>query len=280
MSADGLDRDSDAVTWTVTPQWTVAERTMLYATATRDFKSGGFNTGFGALPISSREFDDEEVSSYEAGIKTELWDRRVRLNANAFYATYDDHQDAAFVGAQFTVGNAERAELKGIELEGNALLSDTLTADFAISYADLVYDKYTSGQCHPDRVPDDPVNGACDLSGEHPVNAPEWKTHVGLVYERPVSWGDAYARVDWSYTSEYNTSFSADPLRVQDGYDWVNLRIGSRWSSYELMLWADNLTDETVAMFDAVLNIYAGDHSYQSHLDTPRTVGVTFRVTY
>src|SRR4030095_14003930 len=114
---------------------------------------------------------------YEAGSKLELLDGRMRLAASAFLTTYDDYQDAAFVGGQFTVGNAERAELKGAELEGNVRLTEQLSADFALSYADFSYDRHTTGQCYPGRVSDSPtMPGACDLSGEHPVNAPEWKT--------------------------------------------------------------------------------------------------------
>jgi len=280
-SSDDLNRKTDEVTWSVSPQWFVTEDTMLYGTAAHAFKSGGFNTGFGRLRIENREFDDENIMHYELGAKTELWEGRARLSASVFLTEYDDYQDAAFVGSQFTVGNAEKAELKGFELEGTVLLSESLTADFAISYADFTYDKNTAGQCYPGRTPDSPTDpAACDLSGENPVNAPEWKTHVGLLYERPVSWGEAYARFDWSWTSEYNTSFSADPRLEQDAYSWVNLRVGTRWEAYELVAWVDNATDETVVNFDAVVNLYAGDNSYQSFLQAPRSYGVTFRVNY
>ena len=254
---------------------------MLYATAAHGFKSGGFNTGFGRLPIDGREFGDEDIMSYEAGIKTELWEGRMRLAASVFYTEYDDYQDAAFVGAQFTVGNAAKAELKGVDFEGTVLLTESLTADFAVSYADFTYDENTSGQCYPGRAPNSPTDpSACDLSGENPVNAPEWKTHVGVLYEHPVSWGDVYARADWSWTSEYNTSFSADPRLVQDAYSWVNVRVGTRWDAYELVAWVDNATDEEVVNFDAVVNIYAGDGSTQSFLQAPRSYGLTFRVNY
>ncbi len=247
VSAQGLERDTDEVTWSVTPQWNITEDAMLFVTAAHGFKSGGFNTGFGRLPIAGREFADEDIMHYEAGMKLETLEGRMRLAASTFYTEYDEYQDAAFVGAQFTVGNAEKAELKGAELEGTLLLTDTLTTDFSISYADFTYDENTRGQCYPGRAPDSPTSpGACDLSGEHPVNAPEWKTHLGLQYETPVSWGDVYARADWSWTDEYNTSFSADPRLVQDAYSWLNLRAGTRWDAYELVLWVDNATDETV----------------------------------
>jgi hypothetical protein len=86
--------------------------------------------------------------------------------------------------------------------------------------------------------------------------------------------------VDWSWTDEYNTSFSADPLLVQDSYSWVNVRVGSRWDNMELVAWVDNLGDEEVAMIDAVANIYAGDNSFQSYLMLPRSYGLTFRVNF
>ncbi len=281
VSGDDLHRSTNEVTWSISPQWSVSETTMLFATAAHGFKSGGFNTGFGGIPISDREFADEDIMNYEAGVKSDLMDGRLRLAASVFYADYKDYQDAAFVGSQFTVGNAKSAELKGLELEGKVLLSERLIADFAVSYADFTYKTNTTGQCYPGRVPDSPTTpGACDLSGDHPVNAPEWKTHVGLLYQQPVSWGDVYGRFDWSWTDDYNTSFSSDPRLVQKAYSWLNLRAGTHWDNYELSLWVTNMTNETIANFDAVVNVYAGDGSYQSFLQMPRTYGLTLRINF
>ncbi len=95
-----------------------------------------------------------------------------------------------------------------------------------------------------------------------------------------MSWGEVYARFDWSWTSEYNTSFSADPRLEQDAYSWVNLRAGTRWDAYELVAWVDNATDEEVVNFDAVVNFYAGDGSTRSFLQAPRSSGLAFRVNY
>ena len=276
-----LDRDTNKLTWSVSPQWFVNDTTMLYTTAARGFKSGGFNLGFGRMPLDDREFDDEDSMHYELGVKTRLWDRRLLLSASTFFTKYHDYQDAAFVGTQFSVGNAKEVELKGVEVDGTALLTDNFSLDFAVSYADLTYEDNPAGLCYPGRVPDSPtVPGACVLDGEHPINAPEWKTHLGLNYVRPVGWGDVYGRVDWSWTDSYNTSFSADPRLTQDAYNWVNLRAGMRWDNYELVLWAKNLTDEEVVNLDAVLSLYAGDGSYQSYLQAPRSYGITFRARW
>ena len=283
VSGKGLEHDTDDVTWSVTPQWNITQDLMVYATAAHGFKSGGFNTGFGRMPIADREFKDEDVSHYETGLKVEMLDGRLRLATSAFYTEFDDYQDAAFIGGQFTVGNAEKAELKGVEAEGTWLLTESLTTDFAVSYADFTYDKNTNGQCYPGRAPDSPTTpGACDLSGEHPINAPEWKTHLGLQYDLPVSWGEIFARADWSWTDDYNTSFTADPRLVQDAYSWVSLRAGSRWDGYEAVLWVENATDETVTNITGVMNIYAlpTDGSYQSYLQAPRSYGLTVRAEF
>jgi len=150
-----------------------------------------------------------------------------------------------------------------------------------VSYADLEYDKFTGGQCYPGRTPDSPTNPtACDLSGERPINAPKWKTNLALTYETPVSWGDVYARADWAWSDDYNTSFSADPLLVQSSYSWVSARIGTHWNNLEFVVWGDNLTDEDVSNVEATANIYSGDKSFQSFLQPPRSYGLTVRANY
>jgi iron complex outermembrane receptor protein len=283
VSATGLKHDTSDVTWSLTPTWHANEDTMVFATASHGFKSGGFNTGFGRLPIAQREFGDESIMHYEVGTKMDLLNKRMRLAVSAFQTNFDNYQDAAFVGGQFTVGNAEQARLKGAELEATALLAAHITADASVSYADLIYTLNTHGQCYPGRASDSPTSpGACTLTGQHPVNAPDWKTHLGVQYDQPVSFGSFYTRADWSWTSEYNTSFSADPRLKQPAYDWVNLRAGVRWDHYEAVLWVDNATNVTVANLDPVVTLYAAptDGSYQSLLQDARSYGATFKVKF
>jgi iron complex outermembrane recepter protein len=273
-----VNRRRDNVAWSTTPQYRFDEHFTAYATVARGWKSGGFNTGFGNAPLSAREFDDESVRHYELGAKIE-W-TRVRIGAAAFHTEYRNYQDAAFRSVQFTVGNAERVELQGFEIEGKAALHERITGDFAISRADLRYATHTTGLCYPGRTPDGSDPGSCNLSGEHPIDAPEWQTHVGLEYAVPVRTGEIFARVDWSWTDDYNTSFSADPRLVQKAYSDVGLRLGARVAgSYEVVLWGDNLLGETVSYVDGVLNLF-NDASYQSFLAVARSYGVTVRARF
>lgn len=274
-----LDRTTHEATWSITPQYFFSDVLNVYATVAHSFKSGGFNVGWGQTPMGQRQFEDEDIMHYEVGLKSELLDGRMRLALSVFYTEYDNYQDAAFISQQFTVGNAQKTELEGGEVEGTVLLGEHWASNFGFSYADLTYQENNNGLCYPGRVPDNP-NGTCNLDGEHPINAPEWVTYLGLAYQTDVSWGNVYTRADWSWSDDYNTSFSADPRLVQGSYTWVNMRVGTHWERYEFVLWVDNLLDEDVVNIDPQLNMFGNDPSYQTFRQPPRSWGLTLRADF
>ena len=280
IAPTALARKADKVTWSITPQLNVTKDAMLYATAARGFKSGGYNTGFGRLPASQREFLDETVDHFEAGFKATLWQHRLQLNVAVFNTEYTNYQDAAFIGAQFVVNNAQKVTDRGAEFGLNAVLSDSLSANFDFSYADLKYATYTSGVCYPGRPSDGSIPGTCVLSGRNPINAPPEKIAVGFDYHVPIRAGRLFARVDADWTSRYNTSFSADPRLTQDPYTWVNARIGVDFGKTQVSLWSNNLLDKHVANTDALLSLFASDPSYQTFLQSPRSYGLTWRTQF
>ena len=271
-------RSTDYFTWSLTPQYRFNDEVMAYLTAAKGGKSGGFNTGIGNAPLSAREFGDETTNHFEIGARASLGNGQVQARVAAFHTEYHDYQDAAFISAQFLVGNADRVELKGAELEGSAILGAGTTLNLAVSYADLTYASNTTGVCYPGRVPDGTLPGSCDLTGEHPIDAPPWMISASLQREQPVSWGNLFARIDASWNDRYSTSFSADPRLVQKPRFDMGLRLGARISErYEYVLWVDNLLDEKLAQIDAPLNLF-NDASYQSFLSEPRTYGLTLRI--
>jgi outer membrane receptor protein involved in Fe transport len=274
-----IARRSDDVTWSATSQYHFSDALMSYFTVASGAKSGGFNTGFGNAPLTAREFGDERIRHHELGARATFADGRARLSAATFYTEYHDYQDAAFVAAQFSVGNAERVVLQGAELEG-AVLIGRVTTDFAISAADLKYATNTTGACYPGRTPDGTAPRSCDLSGERPINAPVWVTHVGLQYDQPSRWGETYVRIDWTWTDDYRTSFSADPRLVQNNYSDLAVRVGTQVAdTCEVVLWVDNLLGESIASIDSLLNLFS-DRSYQSYMAEPRRFGATVRMHF
>ncbi|MGH8245451.1 MAG: TonB-dependent receptor, partial [Gammaproteobacteria bacterium] len=106
-----------------------------YATISKGYKAGGTSVGhFGLTPVAI-PFDDETIWNYEAGFKSELFDRRVRFNASAFYAEWSDLQVENFrflipgdLSSNFEeTQNVDDAESYGVELEALALVTDRIT---------------------------------------------------------------------------------------------------------------------------------------------------------
>jgi outer membrane receptor protein involved in Fe transport len=280
VAPTALSRSADHVTAALTPQLDLGKNAMLYATASTGFVSGGFNTGYGTLPANQREFGDETVQNFEIGAKSEWLEHRLQLNAAVFHTVYLNYQDAAFIGAQFAVNNAPKATDQGFELGLNAVLTDQFTTELNASYANFRYTDYTNGACYPGRVPDGSSPGTCNLSGQHPIDAPPLKVSFALDYHEPVSFGRLFSRLELDWTGSYNTSFYADPRLIQDSYTWANFRFGADIGRQQVALFVDNVLNVHVTNVDALLNIFSHDPSTQSWLQPPRSFGITYRVKF
>lgn len=121
----------------------VTDDILLFASATRGFKSGGWNAR-GTSPTELLPFGPETAWSYEAGAKTELFDRLLRLNITGFYLDVSDLQTpSAFVrndgSLAFITRNFADYENKGVEIEITTVPVDGLNIFAAIGYQD---DKY------------------------------------------------------------------------------------------------------------------------------------------
>jgi iron complex outermembrane receptor protein len=281
-SSFALNDDWDAVTGTFNTVYRFTPDAMAYATVATGFKGGGYNGGFGNTPLAKRPFDSEDVVSYEVGAKTE-WGGRVRLNAAAFLADYENFQSASFIGLQFLVNNAEKVRVQGLEADMTARLTDGLTLDVSATYAEATYEQYTQGSCYSGRAPDDAVTGGCDLSGETLPFAPELTATVGLTWEHDVGPGSVFSRLDGSWVGEQNVTSELDPNHgQQDGYAIANLRLGWRQGTWEVSTWVRNLTDETYITQTAQSNLFASlaDGTYQNYLGAERSYGITLQAKY
>ena len=105
-----------------------SERSIAYLSASRGFRSGGFN-GRNTSPNPPQSYDPETIWAYEAGYKTETDDRRVRFNSAIFYYDYQDFQGLtldSFTGITITVGNIAKVEMYGAEFDLTAKPTDAL----------------------------------------------------------------------------------------------------------------------------------------------------------
>ena len=281
-SSFAMDDSWDAVTGTFSTVYRFTPDAMMYASATTGFKGGGYNGGFGSTPLAKRPFDSEDVTSYELGFKSELGER-VRLNATAFLSDYQDFQSASFVGLQFLVNNAEKVRVQGLEADLTARVSEGFTLDLSATYAEATYESYTQGSCYTGRAPDDPLTGACDLSGQALPFAPKLTATAGLQWEHSFSAGSLFSRLDGSWVGEQNVTSELDPNHgQQDAYGLLNFRLGWRRDTWEVSGWVRNLTDETYITQTAQSNLFASlqDGTYQNYLGAQRAYGITLLARY
>lgn len=252
----------------------------LYASATRGFKSGGFN-----LLAAQPGFAPEKVWTYEVGVKTQFVDRKVTFNANLFYSKYDDIQVGQIVNLQSVLTNAAKATLKGAEMELSARPTPWLELGGTAAYLSAKYDKFCTGD---PTQPTPPVSAGCsaanpiDLDGNTFPRAPKYTLTSMVAFTLPVAEGEVTLRGDIRYQSRtYFTQFNR-PLISQKGYAVVNGRL--TWTSndgkYSAGGFVNNIFDKTY--FSEVFESGAFNPELlgQVFVAPPRTYGLTVAVAF
>ena len=239
----------------------INEDTMLYASASRGFKSGGFSGTIGAPPI-----DPETVDAYELGAKTTLLDGRMRLNASAFIYDYTDLQVNSVdpVNPAVTLlRNAGEADIKGMEIEMSALPFERLQLDVGLAWLDAEYVDFAV------------VGG--NLKGNELPSSPEFTANIGVKYTQELSgWGSLVAQADYYHSAQqFFSELNLKDKGEQGSYYLLNLRasIVSANNTWKVSLFGKNVTDELVRDFTFVSPGLFGEGFLASYTP-PRTYGV------
>jgi iron complex outermembrane receptor protein len=150
-------------TWRLVYDHHLNDDVMLYASYNRGFKSGNYNI----IPATTPPYDPEIVDAYEIGAKTDLWDGRIRLNVAAFYYDYQDMQVNVIRSLATETLNAASAEIKGLEADVTARVTEYLTLSASAAYIDGKYDSFRDAQHYFPPVPGERCPGV--TTGPIPV---------------------------------------------------------------------------------------------------------------
>ena len=244
-------------------EWT--PNVMTYASIATGYKGGGVNP----RPYTANQtvpFDSETLTAYEIGAKTNLFDRRMRLNVSAFVNKYSDFIAGVF--ARVPVGtpnetcyfapqddscsylvNAGDATLKGAEIELQLEPVDRLVIDASASFLDFQYDELSG--CSPalDTSCTSPFGGlgAGLRYGMELARAPDRQLSAGIQYSIDIgNAGTLTPRFDISYQSSYNTDAVNKVLAVVPAYTLLNGRLA--WNSadddWQVALLVTNITNQ------------------------------------
>lgn len=219
----------------ITLDWKAADDIMVYASASRGYKSGGINQQ-SASP--NRVFEPEFVDSYEAGVKSQFFDRRLQVNLAGFYNEYNDLQFQVFGFSGPEAANAGQAHAYGFEAEWTAVPNEHLSFDGSFSYLETEYDELLFSV---------DGNTAVDLSGNELSRAPKYTFAFGTTVGSYLGngRGDLRLRGDVSYTdTAFFTAFNRPDDRT-DSYTNVNLRLiwTSESEKYNVQFFGTNLFD-------------------------------------
>jgi iron complex outermembrane receptor protein len=207
--------------------------TFLYVSATRGFKSGGFNPTSNA---PGRAFDPEFAWSYEVGVKQTMAQGRVRVNTAAFVTDYKDLQVQAFLRPGVTdISNAASATISGVEVEAAASVWHGLQLAGHVAWLEAAYDRYVAVG----------LGGVTrDAAGHRLNNAPRWSGSNSAIYELAAgATGTVSVRGDVSWQSRvFFTPFN-DAIDAQEAYGLVHLRAGFEPPSrrWELAIYMRNV---------------------------------------
>ena len=266
---DLAKRDTGSFSGKLEIDWRPREGLLTYGSISRGVKSPGFNVGFldsnlifASNTAETIPYDEETLTSYEAGFKSSFAGGRARLNGSAFYYDYSDFQTFRFELLNQVIFNAD-AEMLGAELELQA--SPAQGWDFILGLA--VLDPEAKG------IPS-PLGGAFDRTL---VAAPKFSATALVRYEWPALGGKLAVQAWGSYQSSVYYDIQNVSVSKQDGYGLGNLRLSysdaaERW---EVAAFVHNITDKEYLSYTFD---FTGTFGFnQQAYGKPRWAGVSFR---
>jgi iron complex outermembrane receptor protein len=250
---------------------------MTYAQVSTGFKIGGVNPR-AFFPQQALPFGPETLTAYEAGIKTDFFDRHLRLNLSGFYNRYNDIlvvvASCPLAGAPpapcALPVNAGRAHVKGIEAEATIRPIEGLTIDGSLAYLDFGYTSLSAAA----------IASGVTLSMRGPFT-PRWQYSAGIQYDAQLgSHGTLSPRLDLSHVDAFFQQPANALLNTVPGRTLLNASL--TWRSpdqdWSVALHVTNVTDKLY--YNSVFDNRGSNSTVTGYPGEPREWSVTVRRTF
>jgi iron complex outermembrane receptor protein len=266
-------------TFRAAADYQASEDILLYASVSRGFKSLAYNL----IPFGPHD-EPEVLDAYEIGLKSDLFDHRVRFNLSPFYYKIKDPQVQLLATAAVILSNAQSARSKGVDFDVTALAARGLTLRANGTYLDAKYLDYgqidAAGDCigcAPSSPPASPPGYGTGPSigivagGKTIPRSPTFTGDVGFDYVADLGQGRFTFTGDYSYNSGYY--FEPDNFLHQGPFGLVSTRI--KYSPHEkfyVAAWGKNLNNKEYVQYAGT---QSGPSGYPFSGGPPRTYGLT-----
>ncbi len=255
-SINGLETTNAELLPKLALDYRISEDSMVYASVARGYKAGGFSYAVDDPDLAA--FDPEISTAFELGIKNELPELGLRINAAAFYTKVDEYQDRVQLHPITVVqNNVSEADIYGFELEAAWKLTANISVNGFVGYTHARYGEYL-----------DPMTGA-NYEDNAIALVPEYDSGLFLEYRN--AWG-LFARAGMQHIGD--TYLDRANSQKQKSYTLFNLKIGYEQENWDIYLTAKNLANKEYFLLgseDPTLG-------YMGCVGPPRTISLS--ITY
>lgn len=211
-----FDVSNEVVTWRAILDYSPSDDFMYYGSVSTGFKAPGFNTQFlfSADPFAAAPSDKEEVLTYEVGFKGTWLDRRLALNAAAYFSDYEGLQQVLTVPSPIGVNTPVLTNVDAAEIYG---------AEFDLNFAVTGWFDLMAGASYVHSEIDDPTS---KFDGNRVSAAPEWSYLTTARLHVP--WenrGELAFQATYRWQDEMYFNLSQNRLQASDSYGVLNVRL-------------------------------------------------------
>jgi iron complex outermembrane receptor protein len=278
-------------TWRISLDHRFNPDLMAYVSYNRGFVAGNYSQ----LSLTNPAVKPEVLDAYELGFKSDLLDKRLRLNSSIFYYDFKDLQLRDFLGtpAKAVLFNAANADIYGWDLDFTTIVTKAFNLNGGFELLRANYTSFPNGVANyprpilatppgcVDTSPDlsgVPAGGtkpySCDLTGNRPIQTPDWQAYLAAEYTVPSqALGEWVIRV----ADKYVGSFFATPDNFQrvPSHHWLTASVNWSYGHLYAKLWGTNLTDS----FNVAL-LTPGNNTQEYSPGQPRMYGFTLGVRF
>jgi iron complex outermembrane receptor protein len=258
-------------TWRLALDHQFTDEILGYVSYNRGFKSGVFDS----LAYANPAVKPEVLDAYEAGVKSEFFNKRLRINAAAFDYKYKDIQIDQLKEGVSTLLNAAKAKIYGADLDVTYVPASGLTLGSGIEFLHARYDAFPNAPLYTPLPTGGDLSSSFDATGKTAVRSPDFVGNFTVDYRYTLLQGT----VDFSAGDYYNSGFYWNPdNRVkQTAYNLVNSSL--TWTApkqiWDVRVWGKNLLSRRYYSFETDQSF--GDDASPA---APLTFGIAFGYHY
>lgn len=231
--------------------YVIADDVNIYATYSKGYLPGGFNT-FPRNQLNDIRFDEQTSDNFELGLRGDFLDGDLNLGVSVFYMDIDDIHLYNYDSTTktFIVSNGGKGESKGIELDALYAINDNWRVNMALGVNRAKYTEHTDATYNGNRI----------------ENTPTYTANLGISYMHPTGFYGAVA-----VNAQGKTFFDDANQKSQKAWANLDVKLGYMSDDLEIYGYINNVTDES--------HIEA-NRDTQTYFNTPRTFGLGLKYDF